>query len=698
MAMNDQTPCDPERAARVDSESGLPAGFAPGERREIFIRDFLERHFVAARLGNRAATRVQTFERATTWLQRAMGRPPVVTDLTPTNIEAVEARIAKAGFQASAIKAVKSALSQLAKHAWRIGLLPHWRPISDSHELRIRRPAARPVALPGTLAHAVREILRPLWRNTGKPLRQVNEYEAAVTAFDSFLGRASTPADLCEHLEAFRIYWQRYGKHTAAFVSHGLTRLRCIARALDPQMFPDARQRLPPLPTPPDGSIRQFFEATYRPQKLMGRARKTIEDYQRLLRALHHFGGRDLTFADLTDSRAADFFEWLSPREPGTINKYRRLLLALTNEAVRRGLASQKLRVGKMPVCADAPDAWTEAEVLRLIEAAAKVKWLKPVRGIPQALYWRALLLVAYWTGLRRRSLLELKWSNLDLATGWLNVPGQAVKNRVGKKLRLGPDAIAALLEIRRPNRELIFPSGSAGWFYRRLDRIFAAAGLSAKSGKTRGPHRLHKMRRTAATIVARERGLSAASEFLGHSNLDVTRRYIDVSKMPGVDATQFLAVVSHGRTFDEPTLRGAAHFPPAKWVDEAQRLFQIGFTTAAVVTGRIAIERCLLDLQLHFATAKAAGGGISDVIESLRRGGILDQATIVGLKKQVRFAHRAAHGVAIEAVRAAEFLLIIARFIARAEDLLREPARAAGTPEMAIPRRLACLERRPQA
>jgi integrase len=50
-----------------------------------------------------------------------------------------------------------------------------------------------------------------------------------------------------------------------------------------------------------------------------------------------------------------------------------------------------------------------------------------------------------------------------------------------------------------------------------------------------------HKWRRTVATLAAAHGGLTAAVALLGHSGPEMTRRYIDPTKLPGHDATQFL-------------------------------------------------------------------------------------------------------------------------------------------------------------
>jgi site-specific recombinase XerC len=90
------------------------------------------------------------------------------------------------------------------------------------------------------------------------------------------------------------------------------------------------------------------------------------------------------------------------------------------------------------------------------------MKWQKDVSGIPRGRYFRSLLLVAYWTGFRLSTLLKLRRADIDLETGWLNAPGNALKGKKGKRQRLGSDAIAAITEIWTPDRDLLSRGHSA--------------------------------------------------------------------------------------------------------------------------------------------------------------------------------------------------------------------------------------------
>jgi integrase len=120
-------------------------------------------------------------------------------------------------------------------------------------------------------------------------------------------------------------------------------------------------------------------------------------------------------------------------------------------------------------------------------------------------------------------------------------VPPDNVKNRHGKRFRLGPDAIQAIRDIWTPARELLFPMSDSN--LQRMGEDFNAilrlAGIP--KSRRRSMTQLHKWRRTVATMAAVNSGLPAAVALLGHSGPEITRRYIDPTRLPGNDATAFL-------------------------------------------------------------------------------------------------------------------------------------------------------------
>jgi len=156
-----------------------------------------------------------------------------------------------------------------------------------------------------------------------------------------------------------------------------------------------------------------------------------------------------------------------------------------------------------------------------------------------------ALYVVAVTTGMRRGELQGLKWEDLDLEAGALQVRRtlsepkggwifEAPKSGKGRSIRLTRKAISALREHRKRQLEermqkaglwsdhgLVFPSTigtptSGGNLNRAFKALLKRAGLPAV--------RFHDLRHTCATLLLRQ-GVNPkfVQELLGHADISLT-------------------------------------------------------------------------------------------------------------------------------------------------------------------------------
>jgi HEPN domain-containing protein len=193
----------------------------------------------------------------------------------------------------------------------------------------------------------------------------------------------------------------------------------------------------------------------------------------------------------------------------------------------------------------------------------------------------------------------------------------------------------------------------------------------------------MHKLRRSVATIIAASRGISAASELLGHSNSEITRRYVDPSKLPGKDATQFLPLLTSPPP--EPEAEPAKATPvereegkpaereawlPLDFLTEAHQLAESGHFSASAMTARIALERAIKKRFSQRIGKKSKGDSLSDLIYRLTLVGEFSREEASRLKKVIAKANRTAHSGLIDAEGVAEVL--------ECADLLIDRGRAA--------------------
>ncbi len=163
------------------------------------------------------------------------------------------------------------------------------------------------------------------------------------------------------------------------------------------------------------------------------------------------------------------------------------------------------------------------AELRRLGEALSAVE--QDGSEDPAAVLAIRLLLL---TGARRNEILNLRWQDVDLATGTLNLPD----SKTGKKsIPLGPAPAELLAAAPRlegspyviPGRR---PNGRFVGLQRPWTRIRERAGL--------GDVRLHDLRHGFASVgVAANLGLPVLGAILGHRHPATTARYAHLDDDP---------------------------------------------------------------------------------------------------------------------------------------------------------------------
>lgn len=637
---------------------------------DVELRTFFERSFLPHRKPGQGG---RTYSEAITWLERAIRRPAMLADLTSTNLARLERYVARCGFGPVRARELTKKLRGLARYAERLGFVV---PTRDGARTAAPAPARRPAFLarrpgPKTLRAGLEGLLANL-AERGESRSSLNAHTAAVHQFDRYLARYATPRDVTpRRLANFRAALEAEGRRTVA--RQYAEKLRRIARALLGREV-DGRKKLPPPPAPA-GSVRAFFQETYRPERMV--RGRNLRDFQSTLRLLHKFRG-DVALVELSDALAADFFTWLLEVRgvrAVTVNAHRSRLFAIWRLAVERGLLSRDPRVRKLRAASDAPDAWTLEEMRRIIDAPLNLAWPGPIAGIPRGPYYQALLLLALYTALRKGSLFELPRSAVDLSTGWVEVSGTIIKNGRGKRFRVGADAIAAVQAIWRPERELLFPFPfSDGVLHRDIRRILAAAGVSPSTRKSMT--QLHKVRRTTATALTVQRDIAAAAELLGHSNTEVTRRYVDTSKLPGCDMTALLGPAESPAPamVDQacPVGNGeGTRLDPRAVLRDAARLLAGGDVTFAAWGARAALERWLCDVGQACGCTPAKGEprGVTARARKLLDAGRLSAGEFHNIRKINKAANRPAHGHQVAAAKVEAMLATVATIVNRSVD-----------------------------
>jgi integrase len=256
----------------------------------------------------------------------------------------------------------------------------------------------------------------------------------------------------------------------------------------------------------------------------------TAETYRYAIRSLERFLGRVPRVPDLSEGitlrflgrRLGEAAGWTCKREVGSLS-------LLWRFAWKRKLTDLDPRDADIPpvrLRQEPPIALTVQQVEAILDSCRFER--SNIRGteILKSAWWRALVLVLYWSGARIGAIIDANRDDLDERTGWLHLRAESAKTGAGQWCQLPLDVVRSI-----PGADFLFP-----WPYGRrqlfaaLKRIVVRAGLPASR-----EYRFHAFRRTAATLATAESSLDVARRALGHTRESMTLRYIDprVSSQP---------------------------------------------------------------------------------------------------------------------------------------------------------------------
>jgi integrase len=165
----------------------------------------------------------------------------------------------------------------------------------------------------------------------------------------------------------------------------------------------------------------------------------------------------------------------------------------------------------------------TEAEVERLMNAT---------KGNRNGQRDAAMILLAFRHGLRASELVDLRWDQVEFATGALHV--RRVKQGTPSTHPILGDELRALRRLQReqePKSPYVFTSEQSGPFSTAgFARMVERAGREAKLAFKAHPHML----RHACGYALANKGhdTRALQAYLGHRNIQHTVRYTELSPM----------------------------------------------------------------------------------------------------------------------------------------------------------------------
>jgi len=223
---------------------------------------------------------------------------------------------------------------------------------------------------------------------------------------------------------------------------------------------------------------------------------------------------------------------------PHTVAKERAQIVSLANDAARKRLVDEFVKIPSVSTPELTPEAYKTEQLTQLLDACQFSTGF--IGNAPADVWWTALHYVFLFTGERTEATLSLRWDWLEWDTGWLQVPATVRKGkRKAKRYQLPSVAIAKLRLLRPYTEQMIFEthwkSHATGSFYYHYKKLLMRAGLP--SGRKWKPQRL---RRTFASYLEKEGG--DATDALDHSSRRVTKQsYLDESICGKISPSQIV-------------------------------------------------------------------------------------------------------------------------------------------------------------
>lgn len=380
------------------------------------------------------------------------------------------------------------------------------------------------------------------------------KYRLVFKRFRDFLKHEPRAADFTEANEAGFIRWlaERYSGFSAARITTRFRRIWRILAAIGQVEKPLRAKRIgtqrnrpprrerwennPPVAREDIKTLRDVYLSLYLPLRLRGKSEACKKQYVINLDAFGRFLGRVPVLSDLNDDTVGQFFASIVERgmSPATANKARNHILALWRLAARKRLVEEFPDVAKITEPKRTPMAWTPEDLAKLWTALQATEGT--ISGMPANSWWMALHHLLWWSAERIGAVLQLRWTDFDFESGWLNIPAQFRKFGLSDKATHFPDAaIEALANIRAPERDVILPwPKDRSLIWQDYKKILKRAGLPFDRKSM-----FHRMRKSAASHFEAAGGNATA--LLGHSSRSVTMAYLDPRIVPSVQTSAML-------------------------------------------------------------------------------------------------------------------------------------------------------------
>ena len=233
------------------------------------------------------------------------------------------------------------------------------------------------------------------------------------------------------------------------------------------------------------------------------------------VKVFEDFFGIDTKIGAISPSDIERFKQYLMKKglKNSSINRY----YASLSKAFNLIILNKHLRM--LNPCKAVSKFKEDNQVLRYLTAEEETRLMQE---LPEHI--KPLVVCALTTGLRLSNVLNLKWDTINLEMGFLEVLKQENKGHKKIQIPLSNKFRAELQKIGIKKKGYVFINPNTGKPFTTIKRSFKTALQRAGIEN----FRFHDLRHTVGTrLVANGADLLTVKEYLAHSNLSTTQRYM---------------------------------------------------------------------------------------------------------------------------------------------------------------------------
>lgn len=276
---------------------------------------------------------------------------------------------------------------------------------------------------------------------------------------------------------------------------------------------------------PPVRTLRDLLDAEYIPRRLNLKP-ISADQLRYSVRSFGKFLQHEACVHDLTETNVLKFLHARRGQcSMATVKRERGDLLCLWTFAHKKGFHPlPPADIEPIKLQRKIPRAFSVSDLESILAVTRRLRGEMRGTGIPRHSWYSSLVLFLYDTGARITASLNVRPEEINLDARHALMEATHSKTGIEQIINLSDQTVASIAGMYDLTREFVWPYP---WHKRRLwldlHEICDAAGVRLLKGEG-----FHILRRTHATQAVKVHGWARAQADLGHTNEQMTRRYVD--------------------------------------------------------------------------------------------------------------------------------------------------------------------------